>query len=433
MKGIPGVPNPNIGLLLLPFVFLLLPIRSSASASSGFPPVQKLPMVTDLPDPFKMLDGTPVTTKEQWFEKRRPELKALFQHYIYGYMPPAPGITSKVTKTNRNVYGGKATLKEIEIGFSGLPEDAPKIHLALFTPNQVKGRAPVFLMLNRCGNHTVADCPSITIDESMWVPSNCSSGEDGRGTQADFHCVEYLIDRGYALATFNPGTFAPDDKTFTGGIYDCYPDLDPRTRWGAISAWAWGLHRAVDYLVHDVRLDRKRICVTGHSRRGKTALLAAALDERIALVVPHQSGTCGSALGRDNEQETIARIGQAFPHWFNKVFPQFADREELLPVDQHLLMALVAPRPLLDTSGKKDLWANPDNALKALHAADEVYKFLGAEGTKGSGMLQEKDGIRSDNAGNLLQHRLDTVHTMNRDYWGVILDFADLNLGAPTR
>ncbi len=413
---------------LVMLVSAVMLVCASGSASADFPPVEKLPAVSDLPNPLTMLDGTPVTTKEQWFEKRRPELKALFQHYIYGYMPPAPGITARITKTDRNVFGGKATLREVEIRFKGLDNDAPTILLALFIPNHVKGRVPAFLMLNRCGNHTVADCPSLTIDEGMWVPSNCKTGEEGRGSQADFHCVEYIIDRGYALATFNPGRFAADYKEFTGGIYGCYPDLDPKTRWGAISAWAWGLHRAVDYLMTDVRIDRKRICVTGHSRRGKTALLAAALDERIALVVPHQSGTCGSAIGRDNDQETIGRIGTAFPHWFNKVFPEFADREELMPVDQHMLMALVAPRPLLDTSGKKDLWANPDNALRALQAADRVYKFVGAEGIKGSGMLQDDDGIRSDNAGNLLQYRLDTVHTMNRDYWKIILDFADLHL-----
>lgn len=407
---------------------------AGTAASPEFPPVDKLPSVSELPDPLRMLDGTPVTTTEEWYQKRRPELKALFQHYIYGFMPPPPGIIARVVNTDRNAFGGKATLKEVEIRFRGLDKGAPTILLAVFIPNQVAGRVPVFLMLNRCGNHTVADCPSITIDESMWVPSNCKPpcGES-RGVLADFHCVEYIIDRGYALATFYPGGFASDDKTFAGGIYDCYPDLDPRTRWGAISAWAWGLHRAVDYLTTDVRIDRKRICVTGHSRRGKTALLAAALDERIALAVPHQSGTCGSALSRNNDQETVGRIGTVFPHWFNKVFPEFADKEELLPVDQHLLMALVAPRPLLDTSGKKDLWANPGNALKSLQAADKVYKFLGAEGIKGSGMLEDDDGIRSDNAGNLLQYRLDTIHTMNQDYWRIILDFSDLQLPGPVR
>lgn len=406
---------------------------TQVGAQARFPAADESVSVHGLPDALLMLDGTTVATREQWYEQRRPELKALFQHYIYGYMPPAPGIIAKVLKTDRTVFGGKATLKEIEIRFKGLGKDAPRILLALFIPNRVHGRAPVFLMLNRCGNHTVANCGSISI-EDIWVPSNCEKGEVGRGSQADFHCVEYLIDRGYAFATFNPGGgFAPDNKDFAGGVYECYPDLEPKTRWGAISAWAWGLHRAVDYLRTDVRIDRRRICVTGHSRRGKTALLAGALDERIALVVPHQSGTCGSALARNNDQETIERIDTVFPHWFNKVFPEFAGREDLLPIDQHLLMALVAPRPLLDTSGKKDLWANPENALKALQAADVVYKFLGSQGTKGSGMLQEDEGISIDNAGNLLQYRLDTAHTMNQDYWEVILDFADLHLGPTER
>jgi hypothetical protein len=184
----------------------------------------------------------------------------------------------------------------------------------------------------------------------------------------------------------------------------------------------------VDYLVTDPDVDADAICVTGHSRRGKTALLAGALDERIALVVPHQSGTGGAALSRDNDQETVERINRVFPHWFSDMFTRFNDNEYRLPIDQHLLMALVAPRPLLETAGIQDRWANYDSALRALRAADSVYEFLGKKGLSGAGVVVGDEPIQGENFGELMQYRLDVKHTLNRDFWKAILDFADAHL-----
>jgi hypothetical protein len=187
----------------------------------------------------------------------------------------------------------------------------------------------------------------------------------------------------------------------------------------------------VDYLLTDPDIDPKRIAVTGHSRRGKTALLAGALDERIALVVPHQSGTGGCALSRDNDQETVDRINRVFPHWFNDIFPRFGDNEARLPVDQHLLIALVAPRALLDTEGSLDHWANPPRAFDALREADRVYKFLGAPGMIAQSPHDGSTPFTRENTGNLAQLRLQTKHTLNQAYWAGILDFADLWLSTP--
>lgn len=415
-------------------VVALMLVSAVIVSAQVLPGVESLPSRPELPNPLTMLDGTPITTREQWYEQRRPELKTLFQQYVYGYAPAPEGIISTVTSLDPNVFGGRATMKQIEIRFRKAPDrDAPRIRLLLFTPNHVKGRVPVFLITNRCGNHSVLDHPDIVIDRKVWVPTGCKlPGADARGEKADFYCVEYLISRGYAFATFYPGDIAPDDAEFTGGIFDLFADQSvPReSRWGTIAVWAWSIHRVVDYLTTDVRIDRKRICVTGHSRRGKTALLSAALDERIALCVPHQSGTGGCALSRNNNQETVERINKSFPHWFNGVFPRFGGNEDKLPVDQHLLIALVAPRPLLDTEGKKDAWANPDSALEALRAADPVYKLLGVDGMKGTGLVQDDEDVAGEGVGNLVQHRLDTIHTMNQAYWKVILDFADKQLGA---
>jgi hypothetical protein len=404
-------------------------VVSAAVSAAELPPVEELPARPELPDPLRMLDGRPVTSAPQWREERRPELVRLIQHYMYGYAPPPPGITAHVTKTDETLLDGEGRLKEVEIRIQGLGDDAPRIHLALFLPRKNSGRpVPVFLALNKCGNAAVVRHPGVTVNPRAWKHSGCP--EEIRGTEADFWCVDYLLSRGYGLATFHESDIEPDRHDFTDGIHPYYPNLPgpPEARWGTIAAWAWGLHRCVDYLLTDPDVDPRRICVTGHSRRGKTALLAAALDERIALVVPHQSGTGGMALSRNSQQETVERINRVFPHWFNDLFTQFNDREDRLPFDQHCVVALVAPRPLLDTEGAQDAWANFPRALDALRAADPVYKLLGARGLVGTGLVQNDEPIVGPNFGTIMQYRLDEKHTLNRAFWSKILDFADASL-----
>ncbi len=401
----------------------------SLPTPDSLPDVEDLPTIEELPDPFTMLDGTRIETPEQWYKYRRPELKLLFQHYMYGYRPENIQITVTITQSGTKVLDGKAILKEVEISFKQLKSpDAPKIHLALFIPNQGDGPFPVFLGLNKCGNQTVIPDESVTVSKA-WQHSNCGDSENhGRGQKTDFWCVEDLVERGYAFATFHESNVDPDKHDFTDGIHPHFPNLPgpDESRWGTISAWAWGLQRCVDYLVKDTDIDNGRICLIGHSRRGKTALLAGAFDERVSLVVPHQSGTGGCALSRNNNQETVERINRVFPHWFNDTFTKFNDNEEQLPIDQHLLMALVAPRALLDTAGLQDTWANYESALRAIKAADSVWEFLGVPGMVGDGIIQEDETITAENSGDLQQYRRDSRHTLNIGYWNKILDFADV-------
>ncbi|MBN2326525.1 MAG: acetylxylan esterase [Candidatus Omnitrophica bacterium] len=415
-------------LLTVFFCAAFLSLNTPASSEEIFPAPSDLPSIAELPDPFTMFDGTPVKTPEQWYEQRRPELKKLFQYYMYGFMPDAPVIHAKTTKTDADVFGGKATLKEIEIRFPALPENESKIHLALFVPNQNQGPYPVFLGLNSHGNQTVVDYPGVTFNSDVYIrESNQGKGVNERGALKDFWCVENKIDRGYAFAVYYQGEMDPDFDDFTNGIHPFYQNLPyPKdAQWATISAWAWGLHRCIDYLVTDGDIDNDRICLIGHSRRGKTVLLAAALDERVALLVPHQSGTGGCALSRNNDQETVERINRVFPHWFDGNFKKFNDNEDKLPFDQHLLVSLVAPRALLDTAGLQDAWANYESALRNLKAADKVYKFLGTEGMVGEGVISGEAPINKETVGNLLQYRRDTRHTLNIGYWNRILDYAD--------
>ncbi|MBA3313561.1 MAG: acetylxylan esterase [Planctomycetota bacterium] len=411
--------------LALLAVATLVPLTATGA---DLPPFSELPSQPELPNPLVMLDGTQVSTAEMWTSQRRPELKRLFQHYVYGYLPEAGSIEAKVTKVVPDLLDGKATLKEVEVRFPWLKCDKPPVmHLAIFLPNDRKDKAPVFLALNRRGNHAMLPDGRITpspnpADETM---------PDSRGAAIDFWCTDYLIERGYGFATFHESEIDPDKHDFTDGLHACldYEGVPEESRPGTIAAWAWGLHRAVDYLVTDPDIDAKRICVTGHSRRGKTALVAGAMDERIALVVPHQSGTGGMALSRGNDQETVERITRVFPHWFCDRFDAFGGHEDRLPVDQHCLVALVAPRPLLDTAGLQDTWANYDSALRTLKAAHPVYELLGTPGLVGEGVLTADDEMTRENVGTLQQYRLDTKHEFNRGYWKGILDFADVQLG----
>ena len=424
-------PNQELDAVNLRTLALAAAVSSAFSANApDLPPGPDLPEQAALPDPFTMLDGTRISTPEEWREKRRPELVQLVQHYMYGFAPESKALF-RVEAPEAEAFGGTARVKQIEIRIEGLPDDAPRIHLALIVPN-TPGPHPVMLGINRVGNHATCAIDAIIESEDAYYPA--ASEKDGaneRGGRADFWCVEYILSRGYAFATFFESDVDPDLNDFTDGIQAWYPELpQPKeAQWGTIRAWAWGFHRCVDYLVTDPDIDAGKIGVIGHSRRGKTALLAAALDERIALAVPHQSGTGGCALSRDNDQETVERINRVFPHWFNGNFKQFNDNEARIPFDQHLMIALVAPRALLDTEGAQDHWANYDASRRALEAADPVWKFLGAPGITGESRIEDNAAINPGSVGNLLQLRLDTKHTLNRDYWEGILNFADVVYG----
>jgi dienelactone hydrolase len=406
-------------------------LGTAVASAADFPPPDKLPRNPNLPDPLVFFDGKKVTTHKQWFDKRRPELKALFQHYMYGYTPPPPDkVSAKVTRTDRKALGGKATLKEVTLAFGG--PKVPRLHVLLVVPNERKGPAPVFVGLNFRGNHTLLDDPKIALP-TTWMPGrfphvkNNRATDAGRGTRKDVWALDQSVARGYAVATCYCGDIDPDRPDFTDGVHPHYlkagEKLGPHD-WGTIAAWAWGLSRIVDYLVTDKDLDKDRIAVVGHSRLGKTALLAAAMDERIALAVPLQAGCGGTSPSRGKVGESVKRINTSFPHWFNDTFPLFNDQVERLPFDQNCLVALVAPRPVLFANATEDTWANPAGQFEVLRAADPVYRFLDAGGL---------DAKKMPPTGKLVDSTLGYYirpgkHSMTRGDWKVFLDFADKNM-----
>jgi hypothetical protein len=421
-----------------PFVVTLLAVaclvgEASLACCADFPAVEQLPSRPELPDPLTMFDASSVTTREDWFQKRRPEIQALFEYYEYGKAPPPPrNVAGMVVRHDPHYFAGKATLDEVRITFG--PAGTPPINLLLVMPNRGQTPAPVFVALNFCGNHAVLNDPAISLPES-WMPDSCKgctkhrATDAGRGAQAGAWAIENAIARGYAIATFYDGDIDPDKNDFTDGVHPHYfapGQTAPREHdWGTIRAWAWELSRAVDYLETRPDIDHKRICATGHSRLGKTALVAAAFDDRIALAGPHQSGTGGCALSRGNDQETVERINRVFPHWFNQTFRKFDGHEDLLPIDQHLLMCLVAPRPIFDSEGDQDKWANGTSGLRALKAADKVYKFLGLRGLVGAGVVRDEEPLSGTNVGDLVQYHRNTKHELSKAYWNRLFDFAD--------
>jgi hypothetical protein len=404
------------------------------------------PISAPLPNPLLMRNGTPVTSKDQWFRDRRPELKAMFQFFMYGSMPPNPSQTNFVVeRVCSDFFDGKATKKEITISFSS-DTNAPRITLLLITPNRPPKknhptgnvgtgaeqlishlsrapRYPAFLGINFWGNDALLNDTRIAPPEG-WVPKNRPgstnnlANERARGSQVDTWSIEQTIDRGYAFASFYCGDVEPDDPNATSGIRTW---LNLKNETGTIAAWAWGVSRAIDYLVTDKDIDPKRIAVVGHSRLGKAALLAGAFDERIALTIPLQAGCGGSAPSRGTIGESVKAINTKFPHWFNAEFKKYNDQPEALPFDQNCLVAMCAPRPVLFAAATEDTWANPAGQFEVLRAANPVYVFLGGEGLTAKKM-PETSHLISSQLGYFIRPG---KHSMTREDWKFFLDYAD--------
>lgn len=428
------------GLPALAFaLFALASVSGCASrpTSAAFPAPAALPPQTAMPDPLVMLDGRKVTSQAQWVKQRRPELKALFQHYMYGQIPPKPAhVEVKLIGEYRDFLNGQATLKLLRLETG--PAKAPRIDLMLVLPNQRPGPAPVFLTMNFCGNQALTADPRVPLGQA-WVYSTCAGcsnnvpTEASRGTQVESWPLEEIVRRGYALASFYSGDVDSDRAEVSDGIYAWLAGGDPArnepANRGSIAAWAWGFQRCVDYLVTDPAIDAHRIAALGHSRNGKTALLAAAFDERIAIAFPHQAGCGGTAPSRGKTGESVKAINDHFPHWFNLQFKQFNADPERLPFDQNALVALCAPRPVLFSAAEEDQWANPAGQFEVLRAADPVYRFLGADGL---------DAAQMPATGQLIDSRLGFFyrkgkHSLTTEDWQAFLRFADRYFGASTK
>ena len=340
---------------------------------------EKVPAYT-LPD---VLNGA--KTVRDWERKRRPELLALFEKEMYGSVPGKPeGLHFRVLEEDRTALDGLATRRQVRVFFD--KEEADYLTLLLYLPNHRSKKVPAFLGVNFFGNHTIDTDPGILLPDSLRYRPDFTL--DARGSQQHRWPLKTIVERGYAVATFCCEDVAWDADVVSGvrALYahseDKTPDaaVRPPYTWGTLAAWGWGLSRALDYLEADPDVDGTRVAVFGHSRMGKAAVWASARDTRFAMVVSNASGCGGAALSRRRYGETVRRINTSYPYWFCEAFHKYGDNEDLLPFDQHELLALIAPRPLYVESGSEDRWSDPHGEFLGLAHATPVYRLYGYEG-----------------------------------------------------
>ncbi len=316
---------------------------------------------------------------------RRGELLQVFSDQMFGTAPTTPYELKLEQTDSGSSLEGRALRQQWRVTISTEHGSLP-IDLLVFTPADAKQSVPCFLGLNFNGNHTVAHDPEIAITNS-WVRKNDANATaenrataEGRGTSAGRWPIEQIVTAGMGVATAYYGDIDPDiDDQFQNGIHALFPDHRPTQeqpeRWGSIAAWSWGLSRLMDCIVGKLpQIDPNRVAVIGHSRLGKTALWAGATDPRFAAVISNNSGCGGAALSRRAVGETVGRINTSFPHWFCGNFKKYNNNEGQLPIDQHQLLALMAPRLVYVASATQDQWADPHGEFLALHLAADVYR-----------------------------------------------------------
>jgi hypothetical protein len=367
-------------------------------------PETKVPAYT-LPEILKTNDGKTVSSVSAWEKIRRPEILSLFETYVYGVPPKSfDKIAYEVTHDDPNAMDGKAHLKEITITVSK-DDKSVAIHLVLFTPNNHQGPASVFLLVNNRGRNNT---------------------DPTRKTKSEFWPAETVIEHGYAIASFQVNDASPDNKdTYQNSVLQLYPEmLKQPDGIKSIGAWAWASSRIMDYFRTDRDIDFTKVSIVGHSRGGKTALWAGALDKRFAMVFSSCSGNTGASLARRRFGEKIKDINTVFPHWFDDNYKKYNDNEAALPVDQHMLIALIAPRPLYTTNATKDLWADPKGSYLSLLYAQKVYELYG----KKSALTPESPAPNTPIINSILGYHIRVgEHNLTAYDWGNFIRFADLH------
>ena len=356
-----------------------------------------------LPELLKTSRNQVVSDKSMWENTRRHEVLGLFKNEVYGQMVHTYDSSSFVfTKMDVDAMNKKATLKEVQLTVWKVGKSV-RIKLLYFVPNNRKGAVPVFLLINNR-------------DKKNTDPT--------RKEKSEFWPAEILIDSGYAVAAFHVSDLAPDNnETYRNGAMQLYPQqVKVPNGMKAIGSWAWGASRVLDYFEQDADINSKRVFVVGHSRGGKAALWAGATDPRFAMVFSNCSGNSGAALSRRKFGETIQMINTKFPYWFTDNYKKYNDNEAALPVDQHMLIALIAPRPVYATSATKDLWADPKGSYLSLVHGQKVYDLY----QKSSGLTPEPPPPNSPIIESFLgYHNREGTHDLTIYDWTNFIRFAN--------
>jgi hypothetical protein len=338
-----------------------------------------------LPDPLKMANGKPVRDAKTWTTERRPEIVRMFEENEYGRAPGRPPKMSfDVFDKGTPALDGKALRRQVTVYFSE-DKSGPKMDLLIYLPAGVTKPAPLLLNISFSANSSAVADPGIKPGE-VWGRGNVRVAAPKGGGFGAINPGPFLAS-GIGVATIYYGDIDPD---FLGGVplgvrklYLKPGQTEPAPdEWGSISAWAWGLSRAMDYLETDKGVDAKRVAILGVSRLGKTVMWAGAHDTRIAMVIASCSGEGGAALSRRDYGETIAHLvaPSRYPYQFCANYQKWAKDVNHMPMDAHMLVALMAPRPVLLQTGSTDGWSDPKGEFLAAVAAGPVYKLFGKQG-----------------------------------------------------
>jgi hypothetical protein len=424
---------------LLPGI-VLLGLTSGARAQQDHTNLDEAKVGTyTLPPLLELRDGKPVRTAAEWTARRRPEILALYQDHVYGHSPTAVprDVTFKVVEEDPHALGGTAHRKQIEVRFSKQP-DAPVMHLLLYTPAGARGKVPVFLCLHFGGNWAIVDDPGVLLYD-IWdrkTRQKVKTPADAkRGTSKEWN-VPLVLARGYGIAAIHYGEIEPDFDAGAGlpfGVRKLFwkPGQTERAPddWGAIGAWAWGQSRALDYLLTDKDVDGKKVIAVGQSRLGKTVLWTGASDQRFAMVIASCSGEGGAALSRRDYGENLDNMTSRYLYQFSDNFKRYNKHWNDLPVDAHMLLSLMAPRPVLLNTGSEDRWSDPRGEFLAAQAASPAYRLFGKKGLAGGKQPPLDTPILRD----LAFHEHTGRHAILATDWKVFLDFADRYLKKPPR
>ena len=360
----------------------------------------------ELPDPLVFNNGKKVRNTRMWIARRRAEILEIFSQEMYGHIPDKPDGLHFELLEEAEVYDGLGVRKVVRIYL-----DASQEHwfdVLMHLPKNAGGPVPMFVGLNFKSN-------AATLDK-----------------RADFRWpYELVLRSGMGVATAWRDAVEPDGKDSwirdenvckDGGVRSWYNEGGD---WGAISAWAWGLSRIMDFLETDTDVDASRVAVIGHSRLGKTALWAGANDDRFAIIISNDSGCCGAALSRRVYGENFARIATSFPHWFTDEFQKYKWNEYSFPADQHWLLALAAPRPLYVASATEDQWADPKGEWFSAFLTGPVYALFDKKGL--SEQMPEAD--TPDNLNYVGYHNRTGTHNILEYDWQQYIQFAQMHFG----
>ena len=371
--------------------------------------------------------SAPIDSEASWTNERAPALRAALQDAVYGRMPNDHALRVLEKRTlDPSAFGDAGVLSEYkleaDVRFGETVRTTETFYMNVVAPKDVAA-PPVILIQTFCPRWDTIPHHAITRPEDA---SSCGGTGSGImkyvfGRYIATPPIEMILERGYAVATIFPSEFVPDSsesglatlKELAAGAGD------DNTRWGAIAAWAWGFSLMIDALESDLAFEAGPFVTLGHSRYGKSALVAAAFDERVSGVIAHQSGTGGASLNRRKKGESVGEITASYPHWFAPAYADFAGREDELPIDQHHLLGLVAPRPVLLGNARRDVWSDPNGAFRAAIGADPVYELYGSEG-----LQQERlDEWKSD--ADLAFWIRPGTHGVVEEDWPAFLEFLD--------